>query len=61
VAFIPNPENKRDVNHKDKDKLNNSVSNLEWVTNKENQIHKFQNGLGNKFTRKIIQCDLEGN
>jgi len=60
-AFLENPDNKEQVNHKDGNKLNNSVSNLEWVTNKENQIHKFQNGLGNHFTRKIIQYDLEGN
>jgi hypothetical protein len=35
--------------------------NLEWVTNKENQIHKVKTGLGNSFTRKIIQYDLEMN
>lgn len=36
------------------------IDNLEWVTNKENQIHKVKTGLGNSFTRKIIQYDLEG-
>lgn len=44
-AFIPNPENKPEVNHKDGNKLNNSIENLEWATRSENAVHGFDNGL----------------
>jgi hypothetical protein len=39
-SFIPNPENKTQINHKDKNGLNNNINNLEWNTNKENSIHR---------------------
>lgn len=44
-AFIPNDYNKSQVNHKDGDKLNNKASNLEWMSNSENQKHAYKLGL----------------
>jgi hypothetical protein len=40
LAFIPNPNNKKEVDHIDRNKLNNCVSNLRWSTHTENQVNK---------------------
>lgn len=53
-VFIPNPENKPQVNHIDGNKLNNDIKNLEWCTNAENQIHAYKIGI-NKNRKLSIE------
>lgn len=60
LTFLENLENKEYVNHIDGNKLNNELTNLEWATCLENNMHKIQTGLSNS-TKKVIQYDLQMN
>lgn len=62
TAFIDNHEEKPCVNHIDENKLNNDLSNLEWCTAKENNIHGTRiKRAAEKLSRKVIQLDLNDN
>jgi len=52
IAFIPNPLNKREVNHLDGDRMNEDLSNLVWATPKENMKHSYDTGLCNGYFKK---------
>jgi hypothetical protein len=57
-TFIPNPDNKPQVNHIDHVKTNNRISNLEWVTPSENKIHTIKAGRVKKtHSDGIIDCE----
>jgi len=59
-AFVPNPDNLPEVNHKDGNRQNNHYTNLEWVDSSGNSHHAVQSGLRvytNRLTRnQFIEC-----
>lgn len=53
LQYIPNPENKPTVNHIDGNKANNTIANLEWATQAEQQLHAISIGARKDCTNRV--------
>lgn len=58
--WIDNIENKKEVNHKDGNKENNNIENLEWVTPSENQKHRHSIGIRTTSNKKVGKFTIDG-
>ena len=61
-AFLPNPQNLKEINHKDENKQNNNVCNLEWCTREYNMCYKnarFHQGISHGVAVKQILVDVQ--
>lgn len=57
-AFIPNHDNKPQINHKDGNRINNHVNNLEWCTNSENTNHAMKYLPRRRYNKKLTTEDI---
>ena len=59
-AFIPNPENKPEVDHIDRNKLNNNLSNIRWADREIQNNNRNLSNMVKKFSKPVLQFTLDG-